>query len=119
MVESPPLDELAARKRLVQARMELHRAELALYYQEALSPVRKFSAFVSKPSVKWTAIAAVVGLLMTGSRMKIVQKITGKMSPLLMAPLKTFITTRVIGFVMRALQNFQSKQGPIDSIIPE
>lgn len=109
MVESPPLDELAVRKRLVQARMELHRAELALYIDHTLAPIRKASALASQPMVRWGGLAAMAAMVFAGARSNKVRSAGGKVSSILGGPLRSFITTKVLSFLFSKVRDYSAR----------
>ena len=113
MDAAPPLDELEARKRLAQAKMELHRAEMALYYQEVTAPLRalrsKITALVSHPAVPIVLVGA-VGFFLVRGRQPMVRKVAGWLMPLLLPPLRGLFVNRVRGWLSKGLQSrFQSR----------
>jgi hypothetical protein len=62
MDQAPSIDEFEGRKRLIQAKMELHRAEMAVYLHEFTRPFATVSFGVSRafsnPVVRWLAVGA-------------------------------------------------------------
>ena len=109
MGETPPLDELAARKRLVQAKMELHRAEMALYYQQMISPFQKahdgFERLKHHP-IGRVAIAGGLGLLlfMGGRRLGSLKKVAGFVAPMVVPKIRGFIINRAMNWAMAFLR---------------
>ena len=107
MGEAPPLDELAARKRLVQAKMELHRAEMALYYQQAIAPFQTvrsgFSTLVSHPIVRAVFMGG-LGFLFVKGRLRFARKAVGWAAPLVFSRLRTFVMSHVWKWGLKGLQ---------------
>ncbi|MFZ4694334.1 MAG: hypothetical protein ACOYMV_04325 [Verrucomicrobiia bacterium] len=107
MGQAPPLDELAARKRLAQARMELHRAEMALYFRQVTSPARAveagWHALAANRIVRWTAAAGGAALLFSG-RLRRIGKVVGWVAPLVVPRVRGFLTRKISGLAWRGLQ---------------
>lgn len=106
MGQAPPLDELAARKRLAQARMELHRAEMALYFRQVTSPARAaeagWLALAANPIARWTAAAGFAALLFSG-RLRRVGKVAGWIAPLVVPRVRGFLARQAGGLAWRGL----------------
>lgn len=106
MGQAPPLDELAARKRLAQARMELHRAEMALYFRQVTSPARAaeagWRALAANPIARWGAVAGAAALLFSG-RFRRVGKLAGWVAPLVMPRVRGFVARQVSGLAWRGI----------------
>ena len=107
MQELPPLDELAARKRLIQIKMELHRAEMALYTHQLLSPLRtaqlRVTSLFSHPITRYVTVGA-VGLLVFTRRLKVFRKVGGFVAPLILPFLRRFLFRQIGNLVMRGVR---------------
>lgn len=117
MRESLPLNELSVRKRLVQARVELHRSEMALYYQYATQPIRAVGSQVNRvmthPMTRLTLIGGATFLFVSRLRKKSATKTS---SPTEAAPnasfasrviwprLRTFLVRRLVSYGMGVLK---------------
>lgn len=101
MGQAPPLDELAARKRLIQAKMELHRAEMALYYQQTITPIRMmrsgFSTVITHPLTR-IALASGLGFFLVRSRFRLTRKAVALVIGLALPQLRTFLVNRTFGW---------------------
>ena len=77
MDQAPPLNELAARKRLIQAKMELHRAEMALHYSQIVQPFHSIQSglgkVLSSPFLRWGLIGG-LGFLLVRGRLRFLGK---------------------------------------------
>lgn len=106
MGQAPPLEELAARKRLARARMEIHRAEMALYFRQAISPVRAaevgWRTLASNTWLRWSATAAAAALLVSG-RLRRVGKIAGWVVPFVLPRARGFLARKAGGLAWRGL----------------
>ena len=107
MGQAPPLDELAARKRLARARMEIHRAEMALYFRQITSPARAAEAgwqgLVANPIARWTAAAGFAVLLFSG-RLPRVGRVAGWVAPFVMPRVRGFLVRQAGSLALRSLQ---------------
>ena len=87
MGAAPSIDELEARKRLIQARMDLHRAEMAWHYRQITAPVQSFKAgftrVMSNPIARWTIMGSLGFFLVTG-RLRFVRKAAVWVAPFLL-----------------------------------
>ncbi len=111
MDEAPPLDELATRKRLVQAKMELHRAEMALYYHEVTTPIQTVRAGIaSVASHPLTRVAVIggIGFLLFSGRLKFLRKTTGFIAPLVSSKLRGFLMQQAWNLVSKGFQLWRS-----------
>jgi hypothetical protein len=106
MDPAPPLDELAARKRLAQARMEIHRAEMALYFRQVTSPARAAEAgwhtLAANPFARWAAAAAAAALLFSG-RLRGAGRVAGWVAPFVLPRVRGFLARKVGGLAWRGL----------------
>lgn len=106
MGQAPPLEELAARKRLARARMEIHRAEIALYFRHAMSPVRVAEAgwrtLTANPWLRWSAAAGAVALAVSG-RLRRLGKIAGWIVPFALPRARGFLARKAGGLLWRGL----------------
>jgi len=77
MGQTPPLDELAQRKRILQLKMDMRRAEMVLYYHEITAPVRfvqeKFQRLKGNPLLVAGA-ALLSGWLLFSGRMGVLRR---------------------------------------------
>ena len=112
MGEAPPLDELAARKRLVQAKMELHRAEIALYYHHIMAPLKTAqsgistaSNFLSHPAARMALVGG-LGVLLFSGRLKFFRKPAGLIIPFISSRLRGFLFRRAWDLVLKRFQVF-------------
>jgi hypothetical protein len=114
MGQSPPLDELAARKRLVQAKMELHRAEIALYYREVTAPLRiaesSVHTILNHPISRITMIAG-AGVLFFSGRLRLFRKTLGFIAPIVLPQLRGFLKRQISGLVSDKLNFFSALKG--------
>ena len=112
MGQTPPLDELSARKRLVQAKMELHRAEIALYYQEVMMPLRTvqsgFQQFKTHPIYQILTIAG-MGFLFFSNRLRSLGKIAGFVIPIAIPQLRRFFTGNLSQVFFKSAQSWFSR----------
>jgi len=109
MGETPPLEELASRKRLVQAKLDLHRAELALYYGRITAPLqimRKGARFLTRPAVSLAAVGAVGWLLFSG-RLNFLHKTTGFIVPMLLPRLRGLLVNRTLDMFFKGFRLFR------------
>ncbi len=109
MGEAPPLEELASRKRLVQAKLDLHRAELALYYSRVTAPLqimRKGARFLTHPAVGLAAVGAVAWLLFSG-RLNFLRKPTGLIIPMLLPRLRGLLVNRTMDMFFKGFRLFR------------
>jgi hypothetical protein len=108
MVESPPLEELAARKRLVQAHMEIYRAELALYSHQVLTPIDKAVHLTSNPVTRWSTILGLAGLYLTGRstwiRSPWVRRGLQFIVPMVSGRLKQFVVSAALGWILKKIR---------------
>ena len=104
MGASPPLTELSARKRLVQARMEIHRAEMALYFDQMVSPFQRISsrvqAVVGNPIVR-VGVVGGLGFLLVSGKLKFLRKVTSWAAPLILPRIRNFVMNRLASMVAR------------------
>ena len=111
MGEAPPLDELAARKRLVQAKMEIHRAEMALYYHEITAPIQTvrsgITSLASHPLAK-VAVIGGIGFLLFSGRLKFLRKTTGFVAPLVSSKLRGFLAKQAWNLVFKGFRLWRS-----------
>ncbi len=109
MGAAPLLDGLAVRKRLVLARMELHRAEMAVHVSDLLAPLRPLQtpfAFLARHrAFRWAAVAA-VGFLVAARRTHLLRKAAAFVVPLLLSRLRGFIFGRAASLAMGGIRRF-------------
>jgi hypothetical protein len=94
MGQNPPIDELEARKRLVQAKMELHRAEMALHYNEIMAPIQSVQSnlhrFTGHPIAR-AAMMGGLGFLLISGRLRMAKRLAGFLVPMLFPSLRRFL----------------------------
>jgi hypothetical protein len=94
MGQNPPIDELQSRKRLIQAKMELHRAEMFLYYNEVIAPIQnvqsKLQRFTDHPLARFAVIGGFGFMLVTG-RLRMVKRLAGFIVPMLFPSMRRFL----------------------------
>jgi hypothetical protein len=112
MGKTPSLNELATRKRLLQAHLEIHRSEIALYYHDILSPFERVGSRVTQLAsnrwVRWGAIGA-FGYLFFARRLGILRKVAGVAMPLLLPRLQGLIRSNALQWGMKAVQMLRSR----------
>ncbi len=101
MGQAPPLDELAARKRLIQAKMELHRAEMALYYQQTIAPIQMvrsgLSTITTHPLTRIVLMSG-LGFFLVRGRFRLTRKAAALVIGLALPQLRTFLVNRTLGW---------------------
>ncbi len=112
MAASPPIDELEARKRLAQARMEIHRAEMALYWDQITRPLRRaqdgLSTMISNPVFRWAAAGAGGWLLFTG-RLRSLGRVAGWALPLVLPRARGFLARQAMTLAVRGFQGWRRR----------
>lgn len=102
------MDELEARKRLIQARMELHRIEMAVYSHQILSPFQTvrhgFEKIAAHPILRWGIIGG-FGFLATKLRLRLVGRLAGIAVPLVMGRIRGIVLGPVARMGVRVLSN--------------
>lgn len=94
MGQNPPIDELESRKRLIQAKMELHRAEMFLYYNEVVTPIQNIQSnlqrFTDHPIARF-AVMGGLGFLLVSGRLRMVKRLAGFLIPMLFPSMRRFL----------------------------
>ena len=94
MGQNPPIDELQARKRLIQAKMEIHRAEMFLYYNEIMTPIQNvqnnLQRYTNHPIARFAAMGGLGFLLVTG-RLRMVKRLAGFLVPMLFPSMRRLL----------------------------
>lgn len=112
MDKAPPLNELAARKRLIQAKMELHRAEMALFVNDIKNPFQRLRSHVEKAAHSpwlWLGVLGGVGFLLFRGRKEPARKTAGWLAPIILPRIRNMIVgwgvKTGLGLVKSALVN--------------
>jgi len=104
---APPLGELAARKRLAQAHMELQRAELALAYQQATAPFRlaqsKLHSLTSQPGSRWALLGG-LGFLLISKRFRFLRRTVGWVLPFVLPRIRGLAGQRAMQLGLKGVQ---------------
>ncbi len=112
--ETPQLDELAARKRLVQAHMELHRAEMALHYQEVTAPFRlaqsKVSWITANPILRWLLIGT-TSFVLVSKRTALLRRAASWAIPLLVPRLRGMFKSPTFQLGLKGAQFLLNRRG--------
>ena len=107
MDQASSLEELATRKRLIQAKMDIHRAEMAIHYDHLKRPIQSVKStartIFSNPWLRW-AIFAGLGLFLVkggGRSLRSTVKVTGKMVPFVFPRVRNFLISQATQWGMR------------------
>ncbi len=111
---SPPLNELSARKRLAQAHMELHRAEMTLHYQQATAPLRlvqsRIHSVTSNPVARWMLLGG-MGFMLVSKRTRYLRRATGWLLPFMLPRLRGIFSNRALQFGLKGAQFMLNRKG--------
>lgn len=107
MGQNPPIDELQARKRLIQAKMEIHRAEMFLYYNEITAPIQNIQnnlqRFTDHPMARFAAMSGLGFLLITG-RLQMLKRLASFMIPVLFPSIRRFLMSNAGRLALKFFQ---------------
>ena len=111
MGQNPPIDELQARKRLIQAKMELHRAEMALYCREVLMPIQAIQTnlqrFTDHPIAR-IVIMGGLGFLAMSGRARIVRRLSGFIIPMFFPTMRRFLMGNAWRLAFKVFQTLRT-----------
>ncbi len=98
MGSSQSLEELALCKRLVQARMDIHRTEMLVYGDQVAAPFRRIGksvhAVATNPFLQIGLVGS-VGFLIVSKRFTFLRKAAGWLVPFILPRLRNFVMNRV------------------------
>ena len=107
------LDELEARKRLIQAKMDIHRAEMAVHLHDITEPIRKVQNSVGRithsPILRWGLIS-IVGWLAFSGRWRWFTRITAWVSPLALPQAGQFLKQNALTLGMKLFEWWRNRR---------